>query len=152
MIRALSLLVALAPLAACGSAPDKAATNQTADSTDYLKRMAELNENERDGVLLRAIRDADRPCQGVQRSVPAPAVEGGPPAWVATCEDGGEWLVAVGAVGGLVLRVPLVALCTDNGAMVAALGAQVLRDGGAASGMDLAADPGLPAAVVHVPA
>jgi hypothetical protein len=99
MIRALSLLVALAPLAACGSAPDKAATNQTADSTDYLKRMAELNENERDGVLLRAIRDADRPCQGVQRSVPAPAVEGGPPAWVATCEDGGEWLVAVGANG-----------------------------------------------------
>lgn len=56
------------------------------------------------------------------------------------------------AAAGLALRVPPVALCTDNGAMVAALGAQVLRDGGAPSAMDLAADPSLPAPVVHVPA
>ena len=53
---------------------------------------------------------------------------------------------------GLALRIPPVALCTDNGAMVAALAAQVLRDGGAPSALDLAVDPGLPAGVVHVPA
>jgi len=55
------------------------------------------------------------------------------------------------AEAGLALRVPPVALCTDNGAMVAALGAQVLRDGGRASDLGLAADPSLPAAVVHLP-
>ncbi len=53
---------------------------------------------------------------------------------------------------GLELRVPPISLCTDNGAMVAALAAQVLRDGGAPSAMDLGADPGLAAPVVHVPA
>ncbi len=53
---------------------------------------------------------------------------------------------------GLELRVPPVSLCTDNGAMVAALAAQVLRDGGVPSGLDLGADPGLPAGTVHVPA
>ncbi len=53
---------------------------------------------------------------------------------------------------GLDLRIPPVSLCTDNGAMVAALAAQVLRDGGAPSAMDLGADPGLPAGTVHVPA
>ncbi len=56
------------------------------------------------------------------------------------------------AAAGLALRVPPVALCTDNGAMVAALGAQVLRDGGATSALHLAADPSLPAATVHLPA
>ena len=56
------------------------------------------------------------------------------------------------ADAGLALRVPPVALCTDNGAMVAALAAQVLRDGGARSALDLAVDPALPARTVHVPA
>ncbi len=56
------------------------------------------------------------------------------------------------AAAGLALRVPPVELCTDNGAMVAALGAQVLRDHGVPSALDLAADPSLPAPTVHVPA
>ena len=46
---------------------------------------------------------------------------------------------------GLVLRVPRPGLCTDNGAMVAALGACLVRDGVAPSGLDIPADSALPA-------
>jgi N6-L-threonylcarbamoyladenine synthase len=45
---------------------------------------------------------------------------------------------------GIGLTVPPVRLCTDNGAMVAALGAQLVADGIAPSGLDFAADPGQP--------
>jgi N6-L-threonylcarbamoyladenine synthase len=43
---------------------------------------------------------------------------------------------------GIALRVPRPGLCTDNGAMVAALGADLVRRG-VATPLDLAADPGL---------
>ncbi|MGH3910092.1 MAG: tRNA (adenosine(37)-N6)-threonylcarbamoyltransferase complex transferase subunit TsaD [Pseudonocardiaceae bacterium] len=45
---------------------------------------------------------------------------------------------------GVRLRVPRPRLCTDNGAMVAALGAYLLAAGAPASHFDLPADPGLP--------
>ena len=45
---------------------------------------------------------------------------------------------------GIDVRVPRPALCTDNGAMVAALGAELLRRGRPASGYDLPADSSLP--------
>ncbi|NUL46139.1 tRNA (adenosine(37)-N6)-threonylcarbamoyltransferase complex transferase subunit TsaD [Cellulosimicrobium funkei] len=45
---------------------------------------------------------------------------------------------------GIGLTVPPVKLCTDNGAMVAALGAQLMEDGVEPSGLDFAADPGQP--------
>ena len=48
------------------------------------------------------------------------------------------------AVAGVRLRVPRPRLCTDNGAMVAALGAHLLAVGAPASQFDLPADPGLP--------
>jgi N6-L-threonylcarbamoyladenine synthase len=41
---------------------------------------------------------------------------------------------------GLVLRVPRPGLCTDNGAMVAALGSRLVAAGVAASPIDLPAD------------
>ena len=44
---------------------------------------------------------------------------------------------------GLVLRVPRPALCTDNGAMVAALGAHLVAAGAAPSELGISADPGL---------
>jgi N6-L-threonylcarbamoyladenine synthase len=43
---------------------------------------------------------------------------------------------------GIALRIPRPGLCTDNGAMVAALGSQLL-DRGVATPLDVAADPGL---------
>ena len=45
---------------------------------------------------------------------------------------------------GIALRVPRPGLCTDNGAMVAALGAELLARGVAPSPLDVAADSSLP--------
>jgi N6-L-threonylcarbamoyladenine synthase len=47
------------------------------------------------------------------------------------------------AAAGIELRVPRPALCTDNGAMVAALGSRLVAAGVPPSTMDLAANPGL---------
>jgi N6-L-threonylcarbamoyladenine synthase len=49
-----------------------------------------------------------------------------------------------GAAAGLVVRVPRPGLCTDNGAMVAALGARLVAAGVAPSLLDIGADPSLP--------
>lgn len=51
---------------------------------------------------------------------------------------------------GIELRVPPLALCTDNGAMIAALGAQLVARGVAPSGLDFAADSTLPVETVSV--
>jgi len=48
------------------------------------------------------------------------------------------------AQAGVRLRVPRPGLCTDNGAMVAALGAELVRRGRAPSGLDHAADSSMP--------
>jgi N6-L-threonylcarbamoyladenine synthase len=52
---------------------------------------------------------------------------------------------------GIRLRVPRPKLCTDNGAMVAALGAEMVARGRAASSWDLSADSSLPVTDPHVP-
>jgi N6-L-threonylcarbamoyladenine synthase len=51
---------------------------------------------------------------------------------------------------GIVLRVPRPGLCTDNGAMVAALGAQLVEHGAPPSSLDIAADSSLPITTVLV--
>lgn len=52
------------------------------------------------------------------------------------------------AKAGLTVRVPRPGLCTDNGAMVAALGAEVVRRGLPPSSLDLAADSSLPVTTI----
>lgn len=52
---------------------------------------------------------------------------------------------------GIVLRVPRPKLCTDNGAMVAALGAEMVKRNRPASDWDLSADSSLPVTDPHVP-
>ena len=54
------------------------------------------------------------------------------------------------AAAGLTLRVPRPGLCTDNGAMIAAVGAHVVATGVAPSDEFLTGDPGLGVSVVHV--
>jgi len=54
------------------------------------------------------------------------------------------------AAAGIRLRVPRPRLCTDNGAMVAALGAHLLAAGAPPSALHIPADPGLPVADVLV--
>ncbi len=56
------------------------------------------------------------------------------------------------ASAGIELRRPRPALCTDNGAMIACLGAQVVKAGIAPSGLGFAANSGLPVETVVVPA
>ncbi len=51
---------------------------------------------------------------------------------------------------GIRVRMPRPGLCTDNGAMVAALGAELVRRGRPASPLDLPADSSLPVTVVTV--
>jgi N6-L-threonylcarbamoyladenine synthase len=50
---------------------------------------------------------------------------------------------------GIELRVPPLALCTDNGAMIAALGAQLVMAGHLPSGLDFGADSTLPVTVIQ---
>ncbi|MGW8846546.1 tRNA (adenosine(37)-N6)-threonylcarbamoyltransferase complex transferase subunit TsaD [Streptomyces sp. JH002] len=52
---------------------------------------------------------------------------------------------------GITLRVPRPKLCTDNGAMVAALGAEMVARNRPASGLDLPADSSLPVTETHIP-
>ena len=56
------------------------------------------------------------------------------------------------AAAGITVRVPRPALCTDNGAMVAALGAELVARGRPPSSLDLPADSSLPVTDVAVPA
>jgi N6-L-threonylcarbamoyladenine synthase len=53
------------------------------------------------------------------------------------------------AAAGIRLRIPPLALCTDNGAMIAALGAQLIAAGHAPSGLDFGADSTLPVTVIQ---
>jgi len=48
------------------------------------------------------------------------------------------------AAAGVELRVPPIRLCTDNGAMIAAVGDLLVRAGAPASGLDLGSDPSAP--------
>lgn len=52
---------------------------------------------------------------------------------------------------GIEVIIPPLNLCTDNGAMVAALGARLVTEGHAPTGISFTADPGLPVATVSVP-
>ncbi|MCQ4082633.1 tRNA (adenosine(37)-N6)-threonylcarbamoyltransferase complex transferase subunit TsaD [Streptomyces sp. RB6PN25] len=55
------------------------------------------------------------------------------------------------ADAGIELRVPRPKLCTDNGAMVAALGAEMVARNVAPSSLDLPADSSLPVTEPHIP-
>ncbi|MET0726189.1 MAG: tRNA (adenosine(37)-N6)-threonylcarbamoyltransferase complex transferase subunit TsaD [Leifsonia sp.] len=54
------------------------------------------------------------------------------------------------AAAGIALRIPPLSLCTDNGAMIAALGAQLVMHGHEPSGVDFGADSTLPVTDIQV--
>lgn len=54
------------------------------------------------------------------------------------------------AAAGVTLRIPPIRYCTDNGAMIAALGASMLRAGVAPSGLEFGVDSSMPLEITHV--
>lgn len=101
----------LAPALLVGACSSPSGENTTAaataneSGTNYIAAVEALPKGQRDGVLLRAIRDADLDCQGVDRSAPATEVNGRP-AWKVTCVGGKEFLVAIGADGNAQVIAP----------------------------------------------
>jgi N6-L-threonylcarbamoyladenine synthase len=61
-----------------------------------------------------------------------------------------EVAAARAASAGVALRIPPLSLCTDNGAMIAALGAQLIMAGHAPSGLSFGADSTLPVTDIQV--
>jgi N6-L-threonylcarbamoyladenine synthase len=55
------------------------------------------------------------------------------------------------ARAGVAVRIPPLELCTDNGAMIAGLGAMRIVAGHAPSGLTFGVDSTLPVGVVQVP-
>ncbi|WP_156349116.1 MULTISPECIES: hypothetical protein [unclassified Sphingomonas] len=88
-------------LAACGpSAQEQAAANAATQASqqqaqEAAAKVAALAPGQRDGVFIRAIRDAGLPCQGVTGSQPGDK----PGSWVATCQEGSRHIITFGANG-----------------------------------------------------
>lgn len=87
----------LLALAACGGGEreETAASN----AADYQARLQAMPEAQRNATFIRAIRDAEQECQGVESS----SYQGEPngrPTWLARCQGGSEWLIVIGADGG----------------------------------------------------
>ncbi|KJC65161.1 tRNA (adenosine(37)-N6)-threonylcarbamoyltransferase complex transferase subunit TsaD [Agreia bicolorata] len=61
-----------------------------------------------------------------------------------------EVAAARAGAAGVALRIPPLSLCTDNGAMIAALGAQLIMAGHAPSGLGFGADSTLPITDIQV--
>lgn len=92
-------------LAGCGGGSDQAPQENRATANqagaESITTAAELNariegleDAPRNAAFIRAIRDANRNCQHVERSAPRAAI-GGSPAWTAWCRGGGEWIILV---------------------------------------------------------
>lgn len=94
MHRLAVILLATAALTGC-SKPSTTTGNTAAPAADgYIAKVRALPEAQRNGVLFRAIRDAGQHCQGVTSARSATTGDGNP-AWVATCDDGSQWLVGL---------------------------------------------------------
>ncbi|MBW4330304.1 hypothetical protein KY084_05385 [Stakelama sp. CBK3Z-3] len=88
-------------LAGCSSEPappeNSQGTEAISPENNVAAKVAAMTEQERNVVMIRAIRDAGMPCQGVVKSEAYP--DAGPDSWRAQC-SGGDWhLVQIKANG-----------------------------------------------------
>jgi hypothetical protein len=100
-MRTIFVTFALALLAAGCGGREPAATNAAADNAieDAQNRLAALPEGQRNGVFIRAIRDAGQACQHVDSSERVGEYRGNP-VWRAHCDEGGSsWTIVVTADG-----------------------------------------------------
>ncbi|GAA4822648.1 hypothetical protein GCM10023232_20170 [Sphingosinicella ginsenosidimutans] len=100
MIRTVAAAAAALVLAACNSSPPPVAPVNEADSAAASgNQIAALPEGSRNGVFIRAIRDANQDCQHVDSSEPA-APQRGNPAWTAHCDNGATYTIVLTGNGG----------------------------------------------------
>lgn len=71
---------------------EKAAGPAPASISEYKQRIDALTEQQRNGVFLRAVRDAGAGCQDVIGSA-YQGIEFSMPSWVARCENGTDWMI-----------------------------------------------------------
>ena len=89
-------------LAACGDAGDPPQSRAPEPPSAIQNTVAALPDNQRDAMLIRAIRDAGLDCQGVtgaRRVDTAPGRPGGDPSYVAECIGGASYGVSIGRDG-----------------------------------------------------
>lgn len=86
--------IMLLALCACSPSETKSEDAATVNAIDYPAKIEGLPERQRNGVFLRAIRDAGLPCQNVTASQRVDDGDG-MPMWRAYCEDGKPHLVQV---------------------------------------------------------
>lgn len=107
--------LALAALAGCGEVEAPSADQNAAVSQgDFQNQVAALPEGQRNGVFIRAIRDAGEECQHVERSERAGEHQG-LPVWTAYCAEGSRWTIVVTNDGSAtVFNADEARLPTDN--------------------------------------
>jgi len=100
-----TILLPLAMLSACGgtatTTADNAATAnaaQAAPDGGYAARVTALTPRLRQGVFLRAIRDAGEQCQEVTDESAIAPIDG-KPAWAATCDKSTQWVISIDRTG-----------------------------------------------------
>ena len=83
-------------LAGCGGERRDEAARQpeTNQGADVANQLAALPEGQRNGVFIRAIRDAGEDCQHVIASSRAGEYQG-MPVWSAQCDGGASWTIVV---------------------------------------------------------
>ena len=92
-MRTMGLAAALLVMSGCGGAQEPPESDKTAvPGVDYKARIDALGEQQRNAVMLRAVRDARQDCQGVVGSAYG-GLHFGMPSWVARCSDGRDWIV-----------------------------------------------------------
>jgi hypothetical protein len=90
--------IALTALAGCNKAEEpKNVTSIEVPEGNAETRIASMPEGERNGVFIRAIRDAGLPCQSVKTSAAGAPVQG-QPSWSARC-DSGDYVIVIGKDG-----------------------------------------------------
>jgi hypothetical protein len=90
--------LAMAQLAGCGEPEPAPVDDNAATEVNYQERLQTMDEGARNATFIRAIRDADFPCQGVTASSYQGETNGAP-TWTATCDDGSSWTIFIGEGG-----------------------------------------------------
>jgi hypothetical protein len=85
-----SALLSVLLLAGCGdTSPERREAEATAQMppSEFQNQLAALSDGERNGVFIRAIRDANFDCQGVTKSYRQGNAPNGLPLYIAQCSD-----------------------------------------------------------------